>query len=210
MKNRKSFILSILLLIFLGTSFNLMAQGGQKKLAQEFEWKETNKKETIKINVEKGAEKLTMDLKGWISEGSFNLTVYDPEGNKTGWFSLVSSGEGGSHVRVETNNDSNSNSNTNTNTNTNGSGSNVTVTTTTTTTNSSDGDYVVKRKSKNKSKSKKKDKKGNYSYSMTDSDDKKSKGVMRKSISDPSPGIWKLVFEVEDATGELTAIVDQE
>ncbi len=208
MKNRKSFILSILLLIFLGTSFNLMAQGGQKKLAQEFEWKETNKKETIKINVEKGAEKLTMDLKGWISEGSFNLTVYDPEGNKTGWFSLVSSGEGGSHVRVETNNDSNSNSNTNTNTN--GSGSNVTVTTTTTTTNSSDGNYVVKRKSKNKSKSKKKNKRGNYSYSMTDSDDKKSKGVMRKSISDPSPGIWKLVFEVEDATGELTAIVDQE
>ena len=194
---------------------------GYKK---EFNWNKSSESKTIEVEVKQGADKLSMEFKGKISKGSFNLTAYDPEGNKAAGFSLVCSGE--NHIHIESGEGT-------TSTIHSGSGSNNHIHVqsngdkTTTITTESNGNNQVhveskgstnstvvtrsngKSKSKVKRKSKHKDD-GVYSVVSTNTDSKGAKGVMVKTLDNPMPGTWKFELEVEEVTGTLTAEIEQD
>ncbi len=210
------FLITPIAFLFLMFSSPMMTMGqnAKRSIDENFSWDTSNETKTIYMKVDNGARKITMDFDGHISEGAFNLTAYDPEGNKVGGFSLVcSSGEGthvhvdvteGNHQHTHVHTDGNSTHSSHSDSN-HGSNTRSTSSTTTTTEVTSDG----KLKTKSKSKSKKKGK-GEYSYSSSNSDSKGSKGVMKKTISDPDAGKWKFVLEASKVTGTLTARVTQD
>ena len=184
------------------------AQDNLTSLDQEFNWNNEDETKTIYVDIKKGADKIKMHFEGNISQGDLQVTAYDPEGNKVSGFTLVcsNSDSGSTNVQVQTSGGTNVNIGSGTNNNIvveSDTGNTVTVSTT------------GKVKSKNKSKSKHKHKnvekngKGSYSVTSTSSNNKGAKGVMGKSITDPAPGKWKFVIEVEGVTGSLDAEVEQ-
>lgn len=212
-------ILVLALFFIAGLPTMTIAQDGDKSFEKDFDWKAANETKTFYVNVQKGSDRLKMNFSGRISEGAFMMNAYDPEGNKVGGFSLVCSGADGTHVHVNVTDgevghthvhEGHGENGTNININTNGSNTTTVTTTTTTTTSDDDDEYHVKAKSKKKRKKKGKNK--NYQYSTTSSDgsSKESKGVMKKTFSEPMPGKWKFVLEAKEVTGKVTADVRQE
>jgi len=216
MKKRVYNLSTFLLLLIFSLPILASAQSNRGSIDEDFNWNASDESKTLYVKVKPGADKLTMNFDGRISEGAFFMTAYDPEGNKVGGFSLVCSGENDVNInidvaengstRTEVHTDGHSHTHVNTNTN-NNSNIRSTTTTTTTTTRTTDGEEKTKVKSKSKQKSKQK---GTRESIHTDSDGKGSKGVMKKTISDPIAGNWKFVLEAKAVTGTLSAKIDQD
>ena len=84
MQNRVFNNLTAILFLFLFIPFLLNAQNGDRSFEKEFAWENGDESKTIIINVATGAKMIQMDFEGTISDGSLQLTAYDPEGNKVG------------------------------------------------------------------------------------------------------------------------------
>ena len=185
--------------------------GQQERTAfdEDFNWTDATEERTFYIDVKPGANQLKMDFEGKISQGSLNVTAYDPTQNKVAGFSLVCSG---GVVREQISNGQNTHTMVHS-----GSGSNTTSTVTadgqstvTVNTGSAEGTRKVKVKKKQKNRNKSKTKNGkSYSVMTTNSDARGAKGVMNKKITNPSPGKWKFVISVSDVSGQLEAEIEQ-
>ena len=227
MKNRNLIFPILSMMFFVLFSNLLFAQNPVKSFKEDLKWNKATETKTIILDVKKGAKIIEMEFEGNITEGTLEVIAFDPEGNKVAGFSLVATGEENSNVEVEaldwangegeawetkdgetwstTNSNSNSNSNSNTNSNSDSDGeSEISVTS-----GSGSNSSSVRIKSKSKNKNKNKTSKG-YSVVSTSSDSKSAKGMMKKKLSDPIPGNWKIVLTLENVTGNLMADIEQD
>ena len=219
MQNQNSFFAFFLtgLIILLPTLIS--SQKGVANFDDEFTWSKKSTTETIYIDVKKGADALALVFEGSITEGDLDLIAYDPDGNKVAGFSLETAGSNGVQVFVETGQSDNELSITTHGENgasTISYGSNIDIKT------DSDGEsksYTIrtgpkdkkKKKNKNKNKNKNKDKTSkSYTVTSTSEGSQNAKGVMTKVITDPMPGQWKIVMDINNVTGELSAKIDQD
>ena len=178
-------IRSITIIFFAFFMFNFLQ--AQDNIDKTYSWDDASDKITLKVEVKKDADILSMAFEGDVSKGNLVVYAYDPNGNKECGFCLITdcSLSCGSEYDKSTGigkSQSNRSSN-----------STATVSTEngvkTTTTSSGQG----------------------YSYSSSSSSDNSgAKGNAMEKISDPVPGTWKFVIEAIEVTGKLKVNIDQE
>jgi hypothetical protein len=199
MKTRIATYLLIISTCLLFNPFISIAQKTHNAIDKEFDWKDENKTETYYLDVKKKSNTLLMSFAGAIDEGSMEVTVFNPSGEKIPGFHLIceDNNKNGVSVSMSTGKDAKKTRST---TSTSSSGTSTSrVSTTTSKTSTSSNDTSGELSSGN-----------SYEYSSTNSDSKGAKGVVTKVLSDPMPGKWKLVISVKDVTGKLDVEIDQE
>ncbi len=185
-------------LLFPSTSFS---QRSIESIDEAFEWKKESKEDICFIDVNKKSKALLMSFAGVITEGSLEVNVYNPSGEKIPGFHLLSDDNVKHGVSVSVSTGDNMKS-TETVTSTNSSGvSTSTVTTSSTSTSSSVSASDSSGKYSGKS---------SYGYTSSSSNSQGAKGVVSKIIAGPMQGKWKLVIIAKNAVGKLDVEIDQE
>lgn len=192
----KKIISSCILLLCTGF---VLAQSNSE-LTREFTFENDSDPIEFVVEVQEGSQELLFALNSFTMGGDLKVFLLSPSGKKEGGFRLQSmpgknkvkekskskDKTGASTItsksKSSTSTTTSVNTNTNTNTNSKESGSRIET--------SSDGDNT-------------------FTYSMSSNKNSISKGNMNKTISNPESGVWKVVIDPADVTGELLIRIRQ-
>ncbi len=197
MKARIATMITLFLTGLLITPGLSLAQKGVASIDKEYEWTEAIKDETLYLDVSKKSSSLAMAFAGTIEKGNLKVSIFNPDGEKIPGFILVSevTGAGTNKNTIVTVIDDDKLSST---TATSSKGSSTTVSSSSSSASSSSSSSGISSD------------KDSYSYSTTTTGNKGTKGVMNKVISDPAPGLWKVVISLKKVSGKLTVNIEQD
>ena len=201
----KTRIATIKLLITAAFCMLVMTSSAQdnKNIRKSYEWDDETKTETLTFNVPEKSNSLHFNFVGSISEGSLEITAWDPAGEKFRGFSLKSNGTDDDKSTIIISTKTGKRSNTVSVDKSDGVSSTSSSTSRSTSSSSSS--------SSGSSSSAIGDSGDNsYSYVSSSSNQSGAKGVMNKTITDPVAGNWKLEIKVKGVSGELSIIIDQD
>jgi len=147
-----------------------------------------------------------LNLDGVIKKGTLEVTLFNPKGEKIPGFLLVCDETEGHNVsmNISVGDDDEVEQSTAVSTTTSRSSSAASASS------AAKADQASKATSSNSMSISSSSKSSTYSHTSTDRDSKGAKGVMNKIISDPEPGVWKIVISLKDVTGTLKVDVDQD
>ena len=186
--------------MLLTSTMATFAQKAPKSIQENYNWKEATKSETLYIDLEKKSESMMLNLDGVIKKGTLEVTLYSPKGEKIPGFLLLCDGTEGHNVsmNISVGEDDDVEQSTSTST------------TTSRTSSSSSANSASKASSSSNVSIGSSSKTSTFSQSSTNHNSKGAKGVISKVISDPEPGIWKIIISLKDVTGTLKVDVAQD
>ncbi|MEL6253893.1 MAG: hypothetical protein AAFR87_17930 [Bacteroidota bacterium] len=182
-------------ILILCTSF-VLAQSSSE-LLREFSFESDSDPIEFVVEVQDGTTELLFALNSYTSGGDLKVNLMSPSGKREGGFRLQSmpgknkikeksksKDKTGKGTITSKSKSSTTTSSVNINTNSNSNSSESSIET------SSDGENT-------------------FTYSMSSNKNSISKGNMNKTISNPEAGVWKVVIDPTDVTGELQIRIRQ-
>jgi methionine-rich copper-binding protein CopC len=187
----------IILLLLIITPMLSNAQKEKAGVNKEFTFDETSKTESFTFAVNEGTKELKINFEGNISEGSLKVKITDPDGNKISGFSLKSSKSKNESYSSSSSSNSNSQSSSRSSSSSRASASSRSSASTSVTVDVNDADSVIITETDINSHI--------YTTQKTETNNSRARGVLNKTITNPTQGVWKFSIYPDDASGKLSA-----
>ena len=181
-------------ILLLATAF-VLAQSSSE-LTREFSFENDSDPIEFVVEVQEGTNELLFALNSFTMGGDLKVNLLSPSGKKEGGFRLQSiPGKNKVKEKSKTKEKKGASTITSKSKSSTNTTSSVSVNT-----NSQDGESRIETSS---------DGDNTFTYSMSSNKNSISKGNMNKTISNPESGVWKVIIDPADVTGELLIRIRQ-